>query len=229
MNKEVRRKLDMAGRVRDFSRLHMSEDPSYAAVLTSFETHHARAEALATQQRAGHITSRAATARRMEIRRTLHENLLPYLVRVGQVVAKTTPEVGQRFEMPTARLNNAAYRTAARAMFDEATAARDRFIAGGMTELFLTDLGEVLDQYDTAVEEAREARIGHIGARAELEAVTEELMELVALLDGLNRYRFRNNAELSAAWVSARNVIGGRQSRSPEPDVPVEESVKPAA
>ena len=229
MNAEVRRKLDMAGRVRDFSRLHMSEDPSYAAVLTSFETRYTRAEALATQQRAGRITSRAATARRVEIRNTLHENLLPYLVRVGQAVAKSTPEVGQRFEMPTARLTNAAYRTAARAMFDEATAARDRFIASGMTELFLTDLGEVLDQYDSAVEAAREARIGHVGARAELEAVTEELMELVALLDGLNRYRFRNNAELSAAWVSARNVVASRQSRSAEPDGPAEEPVKPAA
>ena len=229
MNAQVRRKLDMAGRVRDFSRLHMSQDPSYAAVLTSLETRHGRAEALATQQRAGRLTSRAATARRVEIRKILHEKLLPYLVRVGQAVARSTPEVGQRFQMPTMRLTNAAYRTAARAMFDEATAARDRFIASGMTELFLTDLGEALDQYDAAVEEAREARIGHVGARADLEAVTEELMELVALLDGLNRYRFRNNAELSAAWASARNVIGRSQPRAPEPAGPAEESVKPAA
>ena len=62
-------------------------------------------------------------------------------------------------------------------MFDQASAARDRFIAAGMTEKFLTDLGETLDAYDKAVEESREARIAHVGARAELEAVTEDLME----------------------------------------------------
>jgi hypothetical protein len=229
MNKLVRKKLDMAGRVGDFSRQHMSEDPSYAAVLNSFETRLARAEALATQQRAGRITSRAATARRLEMRKTLHEKLLPYLVRVGQAVAKTAPDVGQRFEMPLLRMTNAAYRTAARAMFDEASAARDQFIAGGMTEQFLTDLGQALDQYDAAVEDARQARIEHVGARADLEVVTEELMELVALLDGLNRYRFRNNSELSAAWESARNVVANPRPRPDQPSGPADEAVKPAA
>ena len=144
----------------------------------------------------------------------LHENLLPYLVRVGEAVAKTAPELGQTFEMPMSKLANAVYRTAARAMFDQASAARDRFIAAGMTEQFLTDLGETLDAYDKAVEESREARIGHVGARADLDAVTEDLMELVALLDGLNRYRFRNNAELTAAWESARNVVGTLSSQA---------------
>lgn len=232
MNAQVRKKLDMAGRVRDFSRLHMSEDPSYAAVLTSFESRLARAEALATQQRAGRLTSRSATARRVEIRRTLHEKMLPYLVRVGQAVAKTSPEPGQRFEMPTARLTNAAYRTAARAMFDEATGARERFVAAGMTEAFLTDLGATLAEYDAAVEAARQARVAHVGARADLEVVTEELMELVALLDGLNRYRFRHNAELSAAWASARNVVASPQSPSqsqPGPEAPPQDAAKPAA
>jgi hypothetical protein len=114
-------------------------------------------------------------------------------------------------------------------MFDEAVAARERFIAAGMTELFLTDLGQVLDQYDAAVDDARRARVEHIGARADLEVVTEELMELVALLDGLNRYRFRNNAELSAAWESAKNVVANPQRRPEQPEGPAGDTVKPAA
>ena len=221
----------MAGRVRDFSRQHMAEDPSYTALLTGLEERLARIEALATQQRAGHLTSRSATARRKELRRTLHEKLLPYLVRLGETVSKTSPEVGQRFEMPRHNSANAAYRIAARAMFDEAASAREQFLAAGMTELFLTDLGATLDGYDKAVEESREARVKHVGARADLETVTEELMELVALLDGLNRYRFRNNAELSAAWESARNVVGTPQVKpaEPGPQDPPGEVVQPAA
>ena len=231
MNAKVRRKLDMAGRVRDFSRQHMAEDPSYTAVLTSLEGRLGRAESLATQQRAGHLASRSATARRKELRRMLHENLLPFLVRLGETVAKTTATVGQGFEMPGHNIANAVYRIAARAMFDEAAAAREQFLAAGMTELFLTDLGATLDAYDKAVEESREARVRHVGARADLETVTEELMELVALLDGLNRYRFRSNSELSAAWESACNVVGTPQAKPVEPETqdPPSEVVKPAA
>ena len=74
--------------------------------------------------------------------------------------------------------------------------------------------------------------LAHVGARADLEAVTEDLMELVALLDGLNRYRFRNNAELTAAWESARNVVGPSQAKPVEPgpqNPPGDDVVKPAA
>jgi hypothetical protein len=229
MRKLIRKKLDMAGRVGKFSRQHVSQDPSYAVILSSFDRLLGRADVLATQVRAGTLTSRGATARRTELRTILHEKLLPYLVALGQAVAKTLPDLGPRFVMPTTRLTNSAYRTAARAMFDEAVAAREQFIAAGMTELFLTDLGEVLDQYDAAVEDARQARTEHVGARADLEVVTEELMELVALLDGLNRYRFRNNAELSAAWESARNVVANPQRRPEQPDSPADDTVKPAA
>lgn len=34
-------------------------------------------------------------------------------------------------------------------------------------------------------------------------------MRLVSLLDGLNRYRFSGNAEMRAAWESAKNVVSG--------------------
>lgn len=36
-----------------------------------------------------------------------------------------------------------------------------------------------------------------------------EVMRLVSLLDGLNRYRFSGNAEMRAAWESAKNVVSG--------------------
>jgi hypothetical protein len=225
MNREVRLRLDMAGRVRDFSWQHMFDDPSYTAIVTSFEAHLDRAEELATQQRAGRLTSRGSTARRIEARRSLHLDLLPYLVRLGQVVAETAPELGQRFVMPSSKSTNAAYRTAARAMFDEASAARERFIAAGMTQQFLTDLGLALAEFDAAVEAGRGARAAHVGARADLEVVTGKLMKLMNLLDGLNRYRFRNNPELSAAWLSARKVVAVPQPRPASPD----DSVKPAA
>jgi hypothetical protein len=55
-----------------------------------------------------------------------------------------------------------------------------------------------------------------VGAVAELRAVSDEVMQLVDMLDGLNRYRFGGNAELTAAWKSARNVVAGPAAESGE-------------
>ena len=54
----------------------------------------------------------------------------------------------------------------------------------------------------------RAERRDHVGASADLQAVTAEITEQVRLLDGLVRYRFGDNAELMGAWASARNVLG---------------------
>jgi hypothetical protein len=64
------------------------------------------------------------------------------------------------------------------------------------------------------LEESNERRWEHVGARADLTAVRDEMMRLVAMPDGLNRYRFSGNAELLAAWESARKVLVG--PRAPE-------------
>jgi len=54
----------------------------------------------------------------------------------------------------------------------------------------------------------RAGRREHVGASADLKAVAAEIKEQVRVLDGLVRFRFGENAELMAAWASARNVLG---------------------
>jgi hypothetical protein len=39
--------------------------------------------------------------------------------------------------------------------------------------------------------------------------VADEIVQIVRVLDGLNRVRFEHDAELMAAWESASNVFGG--------------------
>jgi hypothetical protein len=50
-------------------------------------------------------------------------------------------------------------------------------------------------------------------------------MQQVEMLDGLNRYRFGANAELLAAWESARNVVAGPRAAA---GVPAEAPETPA-
>jgi hypothetical protein len=61
--------------------------------------------------------------------------------------------------------------------------------------------------------------------------VSSEIMLLVGMLDGLNRYRFAGNAELLAAWESARKVVTGpRTAEEAVTEGPKPESeVRPAA
>lgn len=180
--------------------------PSYAGILSRLEDRIERAEFLARQQRGGQILVHASTARRKELRRALHDQLR-HLDRVGDVVAKTQPKLAQHFQLPTVNASGQAYRTAARAMLDEAVAQRELLLANGMASILLDDLRTVLDQYDESVEQAQAGRRAHVGAVAELAVVTSEIMEVVQMFDGLNRYRFRTNADLHAAWQSARNIV----------------------
>ncbi|HEY7634899.1 MAG TPA: hypothetical protein VH763_05120 [Gemmatimonadales bacterium] len=66
MNRVVRRRLEMAVRVRDFSRAHPSTDASFATVLAKLEELIARLEALAKQQQGGFLTRHASAVRAAE-------------------------------------------------------------------------------------------------------------------------------------------------------------------
>jgi hypothetical protein len=79
----------------------------------------------------------------------------------------------------------------------------------------------------SAREPVAPGRRGHVGAVAELQAVSDEVMRMVEMLDGLNRYRLAGNAELLAAWESARNVVA--EARAAEVPEPPAGDVRPAA
>jgi hypothetical protein len=107
-------------------------------------------------------------------------------------------------------------------LFMSPAAARDAAVEG-----LLPDLAAAVDEFDGSVVASNEGRRSHVGARAELEAVSDEVMQIVELLDGLNRYRFSGEAEMRAAWESARNVVSGPSAAGEEPGK--EGEVKPAA
>jgi hypothetical protein len=107
-----------------------------------------------------------------------------------------------------------------------ASAHREILIRYGMPESFLDELGATLDRFEQALNEKHNGRAAHVGARAELEAVTSEIMLDVRQLDALNRFFFRNDAESLAAWKSARDVAWPLPDKE-EP--PAGNTEKPAA
>src|SRR5436309_15121925 len=87
MDARLRRRLEMAVRVRDFLRAHRTDGVAEGAALARLEELVQRAEVLAAQQRAGIVATRAATEMRAEVRRALRSKLLLYRYAVGGVVA----------------------------------------------------------------------------------------------------------------------------------------------
>jgi hypothetical protein len=206
MKRTIRNRLAMASRVLEFSRAHPAADPSYAGIVARLEAAVDKGEQLARQQLSGSNAVRASTARRKELRRAVHDQLR-HLARVGDAVAKAQPDLAEHFLLPMSSASGQAYRTAARAMLDEAVAQRDLLLQHGMASTLLDDLASALKHYDTSVEQAQSGLRARIGAVAELSVVSSEIIEGAQMLDGLNRYRFRTNADLRAEWESARNVV----------------------
>ena len=227
MKRIVRRRLEMAVRVRDFMRAHPSTDANYAAVLAQLEELITRIEALARQQQDGTVTAHASTVRRRVLRWRLHHELLRHLVTVADIAAAEQPGLAQRYAMPKGHETNETFRTLARRLLVQGQAEKDVLAKHGLADKLLEDLAAAVEEFDGSVAQSNEGRRGHVGAVAELQAVGDEVMQLVEMLDGLNRYRFGGRAELIAAWESARNVVAG--PRGAEAPASTEGDVRPAA
>jgi hypothetical protein len=212
----LRRRLEMAVRVRDFLRAHRAEgiQGGEAAALARLEELLTRAEVLAAQQRAGVLAHRGSTEQRAEVRRALESQLLKYLSAVGRVAVQENTELGAHFRLPATRATNQALLTLGRGMLKKATEEKALLVSRGMSEQLLDDLAAALTQFEQTLEATRAARREHVGASADLESVVAEISLQVRLLDGLVRYRFGGNAELMGAWASARHVEGPFRSKA---------------
>ena len=226
MNFTIRRKLDMAGRVRDFCRTHPDQNPGYTAAVARLEERLVRAEALAQQQVTGRLTVAGAVVTKEQLREEIYKTL-GLLAGLARPAAQEEADLAVGFVRPRTKLGHQAFLTRARVAAANGSAHRDLLIRYGMPETFLDELGAALDQFEQALNEKHNGRAAHVGARAELEAVTSEIMLIVRQLDALNRFRFRKDAESLAAWKSARDVAWPLPPEKEAP--PVGEEKKPAA
>jgi hypothetical protein len=102
-------------------------------------------------------------------------------------------------------------------MLNLAEANRDLMVSKGLTAKALDDARALVEEFEAVTEAARTGRQDHIGARADLEVVTGQMMEIVRVLDGINRYRFGKDPEAMAEWNAAKHIPGRPSSRAPSP------------
>src|SRR5919197_483049 len=208
MNAQLRRRLAMAARARDFLRAHQLEGVDQNLAVTKLEELLERAENLATQQRTGVAAERAATKQRQAVRRVLQPKILGYFSVVGAVAATHNQDLAEQFRMPPADATHQGLLTMSRAILERASAEKELLVKLGMSEQVLDELATALGEYEQTLEATSAGRRAHVGARGDLQTVGTEISEQLRLLDKLVRYRFGDNSELMTAWKSARNVAG---------------------
>jgi hypothetical protein len=90
----------------------------------------------------------------------------------------------------------------------------------GPSETLLDDLSATVDWFDASVAETNNGFQDHVLARAQLDTLSDEVMLLVGMLDGINRYRFERDPELPVAWKAAKHVVAGPQAPEASVEVP---------
>jgi hypothetical protein len=214
MRREIRRKLSMAEGARDFCRLHPSTAESQTAILARVEELLRRADSLAVAERAGRLEELSAANRRQVLRRSAKFELLRHLVRVGQLAGKDNPGLAGKFHLRSPDATHRSFLASTRQMLAVAQANKDLLVSLGLSDTLLPELEGAVAQFEEAMTSGRNGRSEHVAARTQLDAVVAELVEKVELLNGLNRYRFRKDPDLLAAWEAVR-VIGPRTRTSP--------------
>ena len=230
MNAVLRRRLDMATRVRDFLRAHKTDVVGEGLGLAKLEELVQRADGLVARQRAGIAAARASALQREGIRDTLQTALLRYLKAVSQAAANENSELVAQFQMPHLNVSHRVFVAAVRGLLGKAKEQKDLLVSHGMQPSLLDDLEASVAEFEKTLEVTRAGRRDHTGATADLEAVAAEIARQVRVLDGLMRYRFRTNAELMGEWAGVRNVLGPIRTKvQQEPAAPAGGSQTPKA
>ena len=222
----------MGTRVLEFSRQYPDPSPAYVAAAVRLQERLNRADELARQQNDGRSEVRVATGRKRELRRLIMRAHLDHLASVARVASVEEPEILQKFLFPSDATTYQAFQTAASGIAAEAESRKDLLLKHGLSEEVLNGLELTLEQFQTAVEQGAAGRLAHVGATAELEVVSEQVVQIVKVMNGLIRIRFGNQPETMAAWESASSVVWpsrAAEENTPPSPPPAGGEVRPAA
>jgi hypothetical protein len=221
----------MGTSVRTFSRAHPSADASYTLVLDRLDAAIARIEELAKQQEGGYASKHSSVVRRQDLRRRLHQGPIRHLVTTAEDAGTEIAGIAAKFRLPKTSGTHAAFRAVASELLGEGRANQEVLVKYGLSATLLDELENGIKEFDASLAESDGGKQSHVAARAEMKALGDEVVRIVGILDGFNRYRFHTDPELIAAWESAKHRVSGAQGKEAAgaPVVPAPSGLEPAA
>jgi hypothetical protein len=159
---------------------------------------------------------------------------IAHLAEVGRAAAREEQALGKTFRFKPDATTFLAFRTAARGMAAAAQEHKETLTKFGLVQSVLDEFGRLLDQFDAAITQGNDGRAAHVGATLELRAVAQEIVRTVRVMDGRNRQRFADDAQLLGSWLNASTVHGRSRAGSdappaPEAGPPADGEARPAA
>jgi hypothetical protein len=215
VDSRTRRVKEMGERVLDWSTAHPDPDPGSVAGLNRLQQLVTRVNELADRQRDGILEVRRATARKRTMREEITQVHLSHTLSAAELASVEEPELAEKFRVPGRVRNYAAFRTAARGVLTEAESRKDLLMKHGLSESVLVALRKDLDEFDAVVERGAQGRAMHVGASTELDHVCGEILLMVKVMNGGNRFRLAQDGELLSAWRSISSVVAAPK-REPE-------------
>jgi hypothetical protein len=229
MERRTRSSITTGTSVKKFSVAHPMESSGYQAAVAGLDGALREAGTLEDQQREGIITERRGVAVRRGVIDRVWEVHLPHLWAAARRAEREQPDLARTFRLKPTKSTIAARRAAAGSMLDAAQANKEVLVRYGMDDSVVNDLVLALAEFDAANEQCIAGRGAHVGATARLQVVGQEIVELVRVIDGLNRVRFRNDEALLAEWVSMSTRRAESKGGPAEETGPVAGSPLPAS
>jgi hypothetical protein len=220
MDDRTRRIKEMGERVLEWSTTHPDPEPGAVAAQTRLQQLITRVDQLAAQQRDGILEVRRATARKRTAQVEIMQIHLRHVISAAELASTEEPELAEKFQIPGRIKNYASFRTAARGVLVEAESRRELLTKYGLSDSILAGLRAALDEFDAVVEQGAQGRARHVGASAALLTAADEILTVVRVMNGANRFRFAQNRELYSAWRNMSRVIAARKREPEVPPVP---------
>ncbi|MEO8228120.1 MAG: hypothetical protein ABI637_11830 [Gemmatimonadota bacterium] len=181
------------------------------------------------EQQKGLRQVRSATARKSELRTFLTETQLDHLSKVGRLAARELPNLKETFAFSHRKAPYVLFRTTAEALAMAGEKYKDVLLKYGLSATALDDLRQKLAEFDAASEAGMQGRLQHIGASSRLQKIAAEITRIVAGMDGVVRFQFRDQPNVLDAWDRASSVITIAAQQDTEPPAPPVDGVGNAA
>jgi hypothetical protein len=215
MDTPIRLRLETGDAALAFSLANPSPDPNHAAIVTRLGGAISRGRLLTEQALTGQLTEHASVETKDELTDLIRERM-QVISSVADLANREQPGVAEKVRVPAGNVGHKKLFVAAHVALSQATLLADLLYQHGMPQNFLAEFSALIDQFQQAIEAKKSGNLAHVGANAELEQVTREILRLVKVLDRLNRVRFRKDPQMLAAWNSAR-TLAVSSVKKPEP------------
>jgi len=222
MDARIRRQLERATRVAEFSREHPSDAPGYQAALTQLDARLSQATTVAQQFAGSGLARKAAIAARQSLRRTITAGLqlLAGLARTAGAESIGAPIV---IRFPGPKQNQHEFLNGARLAVETARGQQELLVKYGLPEEHLDQVSRDLDEFAGLLAKRNEAGRSKVSARAALRQVAGEILVVIRQLHVINRFRYREDPAALAAWTTSADIGVGprRKAEIPAGEAPL--------